>query len=270
MPNQPIRILICLLVLPLLSAVVAGALIARHARGASPSTNLVSSQHGAASRVTRNLSLHPEAFRVALATGQRFSARNKHERSIFVGTLTVGSERMPTTIIRNQAEDGEEVQIQIANSPGAFTWDRNRGALTNAGRAVGSNRDLIERLVFDSPDQFVLAQLRGASYFTVARNMRSESAVDGTAAPLWDVIRVEDSERDAEKRPRSSWRLYYLNCTTGLIDRIVSEVEGQRIETEISSWAEVNGEKVPAHISWSRQGQTVMQYTLSSFSRAER
>jgi hypothetical protein len=98
-------------------------------------------------------------------------------------------------------------------------------------------------------------QLRGASYYTVARSVRPADAPDGYDGPLWTIVRV--------------WRLYYINTATGLIDRIESEVEGQLIVAEISSWTEQDGEKLPAQIVWTRNGQTLMQYSLTNFSQSQ-
>ena len=51
----------------------------------------------------------------------------------------------------------------------------------------------------DPPDQFVLAQLRGSSYYTVARNVRPAGATDGYAGPLWNVVRIDEGN-DQEER----------------------------------------------------------------------
>jgi hypothetical protein len=169
---------------------------------------------------------------------------------------------------RKQSEDGESVEIRVAGSP-LLSWDGKQGALDVDQQATGSNRELIERLVFDSPDQFVLSQLRGASYYTVARSVRPVDATDGYNGPLWTIVRVDDPQRDEAKTATSRWRLYYINSATGLIDRIESEVDGQRIVAEISSWTEQNGEKLPAQIVWTRDGQALMQYSLTNFSQSQ-
>lgn len=180
----------------------------------------------------------------------------------------MGSERQVVRIIRRQMDDSEQVEINLAGSRSPLTWEAGQGA-KEAGESAGSERDLIERLVLDSPDQFVLAQLRGASYQTIGRNVRPEEAGDDYSGPLWNIVRVNDPQHDEQKRARSPWRLYYINTRTGLIDRIVSEVGGERIEAMLSGWKEVNGEKVPGEITWSRQGQTIMQFRLSNFSHAQ-
>jgi len=171
-------------------------------------------------------------------------------------------------MMRKQSEDGESVELRVAGSP-LLSWDARQGALETDQQATASKRELIERLVFDSPDQFVLMQLRGASYYTVARSVRPADATDGYNGPLWTIVRVDDSQRDEAKTATSRWRLYYINTATGLIDRIESEVDGQRIVAEISSWTEQGGEKLPAQIVWTRNGQTLMQYTLTNFSQSQ-
>jgi hypothetical protein len=216
----------------------------------------------------RNLSLQPEASEMGRRLGKRFSP-DKLERSILVGTLTIGSELKIVQTTRTQSDDGEQVEIKIAGLPGALTWDRNQGTLLSGSRATGSDRQLVERLVLDSPDQFVLAQLRGASYYTVARNVRPVDASDKYSGPLWNIIRIGDPESDEAKRPESRWRLYYVNAVTGLIDRIESEAQGQRIVAEIS-WTDLDGEKIPTQIIWTSQGQTLMQYRLTNFSHSEK
>jgi hypothetical protein len=221
----------------------------------------------AAPPTLRNLSLQPEALNMARRLGQRFSPARR-EKSILVGTLTIGSQRQAVQTLRTQTDDGEQVEIKIAGSLSALTWDAAQGALSSASRATGSDRELVERLVLDSPDQFVLAQLRGASYYTVARNVRPEGSGDNYSGPLWNIVRVDDPETDDLKRPQSRWRLHYVNASSGLIDRIVSDVEGQRIIAEFT-WTEVLGEKVPAQITWTRQGQTLMQYQLTTFAHGQ-
>jgi hypothetical protein len=215
----------------------------------------------------RNLSLQPEAFNLSRRLGKRF-ASGKRAQSALIGTLTIGAERKVVRVIRRQTDDSEQVEINLAGSREPLTWEAGQRA-KEAGEGAGSERDLIERLVLDSPDQFVLAQLRGTSYQTVGRNVRPEEAGNDYAGPLWNVVRVNDPQRGAQKRAHSPWRLYYINARTGLIDRIVSEVDGERIEAALSGWTEVNGEKVPGEITWTRRGQTIMQFRLTNFSHAQ-
>lgn len=223
----------------------------------------------AAGRLTpRNLSLQPEAFKLSRKLGQRFKAAGG-DVSTLAGTLTTGGERHSIQIVRRQDERGERIEI-ATDGAAALTWSETDGARNSTGTAQDAERKLIERLVLDSPDQFILAQLRGASYYTVAHNVRPTEAgdSDGYNGPLWDIVRMEDPESDEQKRPMSRWRLYYLNTATGLIDKVVSELDGEQIEANFSAWTEHGGEKFPSRITWTRQGQEIMAFTLTDASHS--
>ena len=121
----------------------------------------------------RNLALQPEAFKLSRRLGRRFREAGR-EVSVLAGTLTFGGERRRVVIRRVQGESGEDLEVTLGGGTAAHTWD-DRGGAQQAGRAAdGEERLLVERLALDSPDQFVLAQLRSASYMTVARGVRPE------------------------------------------------------------------------------------------------
>jgi hypothetical protein len=215
---------------------------------------------------SRNLALQPEAVRLLRRVGgQRF--RSKTPQAVVMnGVLTTGSDRQEIQISRYQNARGERVQLVLASGAKLFSWEASTGARSSIETLGLSDRTILERLIFDSADQFILAQLRGAGYQVVIRNLRPDDAPDDYAGPLWDVVRVDDPESDEQKRPLSRWRLYHLNRSTGLIDKIVSEVEGQPIEANLSDWKERNGEKFPSTIVWTRRGQTLMTLNVTSVS----
>lgn len=234
----------------------------------SPAGAMLQEQASSRNTAHRNLSLQPEAFNMARRLGKRFSA-SKRERSLLEGIVTIGTEQLHVQTVRLQTDDGEKVEIAVAGKPGKLTWEPAQGARVGADRAEGRDRELVERLVIDSPDQFVMAQLRGASYSSIARNVRPAEAVESYSGPLWNIVRVGEPERDSETSPQSSWRLYYINTRTGLIDRIVSELRGETIAAEISGWTAVDSEMVPGQITWSSNGRQIMQYRLTTFSRGQ-
>jgi hypothetical protein len=215
---------------------------------------------------TTNRFLQQEALRVSRRLGKRFASSGS-AASLIAATITIARSEQPVTITRRQEDTGERVELGLAGR--LLTWTANEGTKTASGDPTDQERLLLERLTYDSPDYFVLAQLRGASYFTVARNVRPEKAADNYDGPLWTVVRVDDPQSDETLRPRSPWRLYYINSQTGLIDRIVSQIGNETVEAEISAWREVSGEKVPSRITWSSGGRIVMSYQLSSFSPSE-
>lgn len=214
----------------------------------------------------RNLALQPEAFNMSRRLGRRFASEARGQ-SVATGNLIIGSQRHAIQVIRSQKDDGELVEIHRGSGE-KLGWDTRNGATSGNRRASELERELIERVVCDSPDQFVLAQLRGASYYTVARNVRPDDAGNNYNGPTWTVIRITDPEIDESRKPLSRWRLYYLNTRTGLIDRVVSELHSQEVVAEFS-WTEVGGESVPSRVVWKRGGQVLMRFDLGGFSHAE-
>jgi hypothetical protein len=216
----------------------------------------------------RNLSLQPEAFKFSRRIGKRFMSAERGT-SVLAGSLKIGTDQQVITIIRAQTDTGEKVEIRFGSSLPSLTWSDDEGTRATAGSLMDAQRLLIERLTFDSADQFVLAQLRGASYYTIARDVRAgnDAGDENYSGPLWDIVRVENAEDELQKKPLSQSRLYYINSKTGLIDKVSCELRGERIEAVFSDWVDVAGEKTPSHIIWKRDGNTLMEFTLNNFTR---
>jgi len=220
-------------------------------------------------RNRRTLALQPEALKLSRRIGgDRFSSR-MGSSLVVQGVLKTGGVSQQVTIIRRQTDEGERVEVALGSGSTSLAWASNSGPQSSVGGTLSqTERTLLERLTYDSADQFVLAQLRGASYSIVISNLRPDDAGEDYNGPLWDVVRVDDPEADEQKRPLSTSRLYYINRTTGLIDKVVSEVNGERVEAQLSEWIERNGEKFPAAITWSRGGQVLMTFNLTNVSLA--
>lgn len=217
----------------------------------------------------RSLALQPEALKLAKRVGGARFRSSKAPVLVMQGTLKTDNDTQHVTIIRRQTDDGQGVEVNFGGGRPSLAWASDAGPQSSSnGKMNQVERALLERLTYDSADQFVLAQLRGASYSVVIRNLRPDDAPEDYAGPLWDVVRVDDPETDEQKRPLSTWRLYYINRSTGLIDKVVSEVSGERFEAQFAEWTERNGEKFPASITWSSSGQTVMTFNLTNVSSA--
>jgi len=256
------RTVLCCLALLVIAAAASAFLVTR----AAPEKSVMlqsSAQVRVGNRGPRNFFLQPEALRVARQLGKRFSATSK-ETSVVAGTLTMSGAEQPLTITRRQTDTGEQVDLLIGSR--ALTWNAQDGTKTANGLIGDTERLLAERLTLDSPDQFVLAQLRGASYFTIARNVRPAGANDGYAGPLWDLVRVAEPPAKDEARSFSPWRIYYLNVQSNLPDRVEYELNGQPITVEFLDWMNQGEETSPSHVRWSSNGQTLMEFRASSLS----
>jgi hypothetical protein len=181
-----------------------------------------------------------------------------------VGSLTIAGNQQRVTLIRRQTESGETVELLMGSR--GLTWSDREGIRALSSLPTDTERLLAERLIFDSPDQFVLAQLRGASYFTVARNVRPTDAGDDYTGPVWNLVRVDEPQQNENLRSLSTWRIYYINTQTGLPDRVEYQLNGQEIKAEFVDWIGQNDEKTPSHVRWSTNDQTIMEYWATNVS----
>jgi hypothetical protein len=217
----------------------------------------------------RNLSLQPEAARLACKLGRRYYTSGL-EVTTLSGTLLMGSEQQAVQVTRVPVDDGERLEITLDGRV-TFTW-RPSGGVKEAGGALASDahRAIVERLALDTADQFVLAQLRGASYRLLARAMRPvpDGGADGYHGPLYDVVSVTEPSRGGAARVDvdggAASRLYYINSETGLIEKIVSEEDGVEVSAELTDWVTRNGETLPSRVTWRRAGAVVMEFALTS------
>jgi hypothetical protein len=262
MTRKVVTVLLCAGLLGLATCAVKAFLITRGApESSSPNTQQTAAR--TSKEAGRNLSLQPEAIRVSRRLGKRF-AQSSRAVMTSSGTLTLAGNQQPLTLVRRQTESGEDVELALGNR--GLTWSDKNGATAGSTVVTEAERLLVERLVLDSPEQFVLAQLRGASYFTVARNVRPTDATDGYTGALWNLVRVDEPQTDESRRPLSTWRIYYLNVATGLPDRVEYQLNGQEIKAEFLAWSEAQGEKTVSHIRWSSGDRTVMEYRINSVS----
>lgn len=264
MSRKSKNLLLTVAFLVLIAGVTSALLITRAANKPSSATGQISTPSLA--KNGRNLFLQPEALRVARQLGKRFGPASR-STTLLSGNFTVAGSAQPLAISRRQTETGETVELLLSSR--SLTWTAEEGAKATGSAATDTERLLLERLILDSPDYFVLAQLRGASYSTVARNVRPPDASDNYTGPLWTVVRVDEPQTDESRRPNSTWRLFYINSNTGLIDRIVSRLGDETVEAQIWSWTEDSGEKVPAQITWSVDGRAVMSYQATTVSHSK-
>lgn len=241
---------------------------ANHLSVANTASPLAISINQAPPTKVRNLSLQPEAFKLSRRLGVRFTDAQR-SISVAMGTVTIGPRVQVVTLTRRQNARGERIEIAVASDASLLTWDEAEGSKSSNRAPNEMERALVERLTFDSADQFVLAQLRGASYYTVARAVRPVEAGDSDAyrGPLWTIVRVDDPDQDSGRKPESRSRLYYINESTGLIDKIVAEFRGERIEARFSGWTSNEKETIPTQITWTRNGEAIMEFTLKNFTR---
>jgi hypothetical protein len=212
----------------------------------------------------RNLTLQPEAGKLSKRLGRRFIGSGA-DVSVLIGEVTTGDTRIPLRVVRTQDARGESVEI--SGNGKALLWEAADGLKSDTA-VTPLDRALVERLVFDSADAFVLAQLRGASYQVIGKNVRADlGGADNYDGPLWTVVRVSYAGVDGEAKPESVARVFYINSRTGLVDKVISEKDGEEIEATLAGWRTEAGETFPSLIRWSIAGRQMMEFKVINFDR---
>ena len=221
-------------------------------------------------RYFERLALQPAASLMGRQLGPRFVGPGR-EVTQATGTLAIGSDHHAIAIVRSRDDDGERLAMGLDGGPLSYTWSAKDGAQAQGKIPSPADRSFIERVTFDSPDQFVLAQLRGASYFTVGRGVRPPEAasLETYNGPTWDVIQVNEPPGLATK-PESPGRLYYINNATGLLDKTLASDQLGKIQTSFSNWINQSGDMIPARVTWSRSGQVIMELSLAQVTSSPR
>ena len=217
-----------------------------------------------ASRYLIGLAFQPEADRMRRRLGRRFLSPGR-ELLALSGVLAVGKAEHQVRLVRSQEDDGERLAVAIDGGP-SLTWSAGEGTKSVDGKAASeSERSQVERMVMDSADAFVLAQLRGASYYTIAHDVRPPAAASSEAyeGAVWDIVRIGEPKATMSQIA-SPWRLFYINSDTGLLDRVVSQEGGESVVADLSAWVDQGGEAAPTQITWTRSGQVVMKLTVTS------
>jgi hypothetical protein len=218
-----------------------------------------------------HLALQPEANKVRGLLGLRYQKPGL-EISTLTGNVSYGSERHAVQIVRRQDPDGEKVAVGLDGAQPALGWDGKGGAQSGGSPATGTARWFLERMVLDTADQFVLAQLRGASYHTVARGALPEGIDPSSnySGPIYDVVRVGEPQTGTYATPLSPWRAYFINSATGFTDKVVSQEGNDSVTAVMSGWTAQGTERVPSKVSWTINGQVVMEFALSSITFASK
>ena len=202
------------------------------------------------------------AFREFLnAAGNRFEVPG-NERLRLTGNLT------STAGGQNGA-----AQLQITlEFPGKLRAD-GQGALISAGgdpwksngQADKNDTDLIESLINDSVEYFLVGQRQGASVRRIGlRAFVKNSTIPNATAHHYDVYQSVDRVQ-VSGQTRETIKLYCFDSVTHLLERIAyTSQAGVRIETVYSGWQSVQQQKVPMQIARYENGKAVFTFTATA------
>lgn len=197
------------------------------------------------------------------ALGDRVERPGK-ERLVLIGTLTHGSGTAPVPfLLVNEFPDRLRLEQQDGLHPSVLIFN---GRAARRARPQ-SEVELIEMLLYDTPEHFLDSQMRGVPMRSLGDSFRLD---DGTevayAGPLYSVYELSDEPPSGGDTRRTKY--YCFDAQTSLLGLVRYEVTrgGQRIgvEVRLSGWQQVQGQRVPSHIERLENGQVKMSLTIST------
>lgn len=157
-------------------------------------------------------------------------------------------------------EEGAGAQSRVIGFDGAKAWAQD-------GRLSADDLAVIETLVFDSPDHFLLSQTQGYATRALGQRFRLDSEAVTKDTVFYDIYQVGDQINIATaSRPQP--KMFYLNSTTQLLERVHYETErdGQTVKVEVllTGWEKSNNQQLPRLITRLENGKEVLRIAVNA------
>jgi hypothetical protein len=178
------------------------------------------------------------------------------ERLLINGVLSEPSNTaQPVQLI---LEFPDRLQLTLQN--GVSRWVTNFNGQAQGKQYDQLESDLIESLIYDSPEHFFLAASEGAAL----RSLGSRFHGEGPA--VYDIYQLADSN-NLGRNSRGQTKFYDFNSDTQLLERVRYQAirDGLTVATETRvGWQNINGRYLPVSIARFENGAAVFTLSISS------
>lgn len=224
---------------------------------------------GASDRL-RRIRVRPGLREAFDALGERMVKPGK-ERLILTANLTrKGGDVAPVQIVLEtpgllRVEEGGPATGRTH----ALVFDGS-GARRLGGDVSRADEELIETLVYDSPEHFFQGQLKGSATRLLGSGFRPD---DGEAAeykgPTYSIYQTTELVSSMGKS-QEQVKLYYFNSATHLLEQVKYETERDGTRTSVAvllgDWQGVQGQRVPGRVVRTEDGKLVLEVKVISAS----
>ena len=221
--------------------------------------NLQSGKHGS---YLRRSALAPKLEWNLNAMGDRLEKPGR-ERLRVTGTLARANDSEAEAVdALLEFPDRLRLSIQKGAQNRVITFDGSQEAAENAL----DEQDVVEMLVYDTPEHFFSTQMLGHGTRLLGSRFRLD---DGFSAhyggPYYDVYQVADRVKTSTEQPERL-KLYYFNSDTLLMERVTYDLmlNGSvvKVEERIGDWTREQGQQVPRRFERFEDGKSVFVLTI--------
>ena len=220
-------------------------------------------QNGNRSSYLQRSVLSPKLVWHLKALGDRLEKPGR-ERLSLTGTLANDSQSHAVAAV---LEFPDRLRLTMQTGAGnrviTFDGDQSKAAANSLNTA---EQDLIETLVYDTPEHFFTTQMQGlATRFLGSRFRIDDGSASDYSGPYYDVYKVADQVKTSTAQ-REQLKLYYFNSDTLLLERVAYEITRNgsviNVEERISNWTTEQGQQVARRIERFENGKSVFVLTV--------
>lgn len=215
----------------------------------------------------RRSALSPKLVWHLKAMGDRLEKPGRERLSV-TGTLTrVNDSQTQEVVAVFEFPERLRLTLQTGHQTRMVTFDGEQ--VKAVGNPLDSvEQDLIETLVYGSPEHFFNTQMQGqATRFLGSRFRLDDGSTDNYEGPYYDVYKVGEQIRVATE-PTERLKLYYFNSETLLLERVSYEIDRNgstvQVEERLGGWTKEQGQQVARRIERFENGQSVFVLTVRS------
>ena len=193
-----------------------------------------------------------------------------NERSTLGGSITRGGTSTPIGIV---TEVSGNLRYQEQGSDGIKTLATDTNTISAAsGSLAFSDTDLVETLLNDSSDHFLVGQMTSAPTRFHGANYRMDNGKNPNyKGPWYDLYEVADQVFEPSGKARRI-KQYCLNSQTLLLERVrykLTRGGGQvRVEVLLTNWKQFQGQQYPTTIARTENGQPIFTVVITTAAAA--
>lgn len=211
--------------------------------------------------------LRPQLHAALGALGDRLEKPGK-ERLTLTGTITKAGRQQAIPVLLVWEFPGRlRLEEQVDGQRHTTVFNGNN-ARRNGNSLSRREEDLIETLIHDSVEHFLISQLDGAATRFLGSRFRLD---DGTATnyegPFYDLYETSELIKVGREIRRQT-KVYYFNSDTNLLERVKYQVRrdglATLVEVRLNNWHEVQGQKLPGEIVRLENDTPVLRFTITS------
>lgn len=230
-----------------------------------PEQKNANDQDEASEEYLRRGRLRPQLHEIMGALGDRLEKPGK-ERLAFTGTIARAGSQQANPISVILEFPGRLRLEEMVNGQKQVTVSKGDKARKTGGTLNNRDEDLVEMLLCDSVEHFLLAQRDGdATRFLGPRFRLDDGTTANYSGPFFDLYETTELIKVRQDIRRQT-KVYYFNSDTHLLERIRYRLANGLTEVEIrlKNWVEVQGQKLPGEIVRLENNTPVLTLTITS------